>query len=78
MFLVQPLQRLTLARDFRQDVRDLVADIRPPRWQQVHLDHGVAVVRVVGALGEEAAPVVVCGEEHACVGAGARTATGAA
>lgn len=64
MLLVQALELLRLARDVGQDLRDLVGDVGPPRRQQVHFYHGVAVVVVVGrAGGEEAAPVVVGVEE---------------
>lgn len=73
MLLMQALQLLRLARNVGQDVCDLVGDVGPPRRQQVHLDHGVAIVVVVGRSGgQQAAPVVVCIKEHRGAGGGAK------
>lgn len=72
MLLVQPLELLRLLGDVGEQVRHLVRDVGPARGQQVHLDHGVAVVVVVAAR-QEAAPVrgLVGGEEHGGAGGGA-------
>lgn len=47
VFLVQALEGLGLSGDVGQEVRHLVADVGPPRRQQVHLDDGVPIVVVV-------------------------------
>jgi hypothetical protein len=70
VLLVQPLELLALVRDVGQQLRDLVRHVGPARREQVHLDHGIPVVGIVGARRQEAAPVVVGREEHA----GARAA----
>lgn len=51
MFLVQPLQLLALGRNAGQQLRHFVRHVHPARREQIHLDHGVAVVHVVGARG---------------------------
>lgn len=72
VLLVQALELLALAGDVGEEVGDLVGDVGPARGQQVHLDHGVAVVVVVPA-GEEAPPVrgLVGREENGAAGGGA-------
>lgn len=72
VFLVQAVELLALLRNLGQQVRDLVADVGPAGRQQVHLDHGVAiVVGVVRARRQQAAPVLVGREEEAAAGAAA-------
>jgi len=65
VLLVQPLELLALVRDVGQQLRDLVRHVGPARREQVHLDHGIAVVGIVGTCRQEAAPVVVGREEDA-------------
>lgn len=51
VLLMQPLQLLALAGDVGQQLRHFVRRIRPPRRKQVHLDHRIAVVDIVGPRG---------------------------
>lgn len=64
MLLVQPVQLLALFRNVGQQLRHLIGHVRPSRWEQVHLDHRIAVVHIVGPRRQETSPVLVRGEQH--------------
>jgi hypothetical protein len=56
VLLVQLVETPRLLGDVRKVLGDLVLHVEPSRRQQVHLNHGIAVV-LVGACGHEALPL---------------------
>lgn len=64
VLLVQTIQLLAFLRDVGQEVGDVVANVRPPRGQEVHFYDGVAIV-LERSRGEQA-PAVFGG--RACAG----------
>jgi hypothetical protein len=57
VLLVQLVQTPRLLCNVREVLGDLVLHVKPSRRQQVHLNHGIAVV-LVGARGHEALPLL--------------------
>lgn len=69
VLLVQPLQFLALACYIGQQICHLICNVGPAWREQVHFDHSITVIVVVGrAGGEQAAAVVIGVEEHGAAG----------
>lgn len=71
VLLMELLEALAFGGNVGKQVGDVVGDVGPARGQEVHLDHGVAIV-VECAGGQQAAPVLV-GIAAAGVGVGQPT-----
>jgi hypothetical protein len=57
MLLVQALQSLAASRNVCKQLGDFVRDVGPAGRQEIHLDHGVAII-LECARGQEAARVI--------------------